>query len=176
MTTAAIARPESHEYGDYYQGYIDQITETDIIDTLEQQVASVRKVLGSCTDQQASILHEPYTWTLKQAVGHCIDVERVFGYRALRFASNDSTPLPGFDQDAFVAVSRYNEIAMPDLLGELEQLRNSNVSMLKRLDESMLTSIGTASDTPMSVRAIAFILAGHVRHHLKIAEQRLAVK
>jgi len=174
MNTTMIPRPTAGEYGEFAQGYIDQIDETDIVTVLSEQIAKLKVLLGELTEEQVSVLHEPYTWTLKQVIGHCIDTERVFGYRVMRFAAEDGVAVPGFDQDIFVANTRYEGVTMAELLDEMDWLRKSNIALLKRIDPSKYFVKGVADGSQTSVRALAFMMGGHLRHHLKIIQQRLA--
>ena len=173
MATVSIQRPDPSEYKDYFATYIDLVTEPDVIGLLQAQVPELRKLLESVAPQELEKLHEPYTWTIKQVLGHLIDTERVFGYRAARFATGDSTPLAGFDQDAFVANMNYTKVPLATLLDELDHLRQGHLAMFSRFDQSCWDHVGHADGKPMSTRAAAYIMAGHIRHHQRIVETRL---
>ena len=118
-------------------------------------------------------LHDPYTWTIRQVIGHLIDAERVFAYRALRFAMGDATPLPGFDQDAYVAAADYSQVPLQNLAEEMFMLRQANLGMFLRFSDKGWASSGEADGKSMSVRALAYVMVGHVRHHLRIIEKRV---
>ncbi|MFT7631177.1 MAG: hypothetical protein ACI87E_002213 [Mariniblastus sp.] len=173
-TIFAPDRPSPQEYLDYFEAYISLVGEGNIIEILESQVSTIRAELDELDAESASVLHPPYTWTIKQVIGHCVDTERIFGYRACRFAAADGTALPGFDQDAFVNNTDYTRVDLPDLIDELEYLRRGNVAMFKRQTPESWLRQGAGDGKSMSVRAAAYIMAGHITHHLKIIQERLA--
>lgn len=175
MTTQDFARrPIEGEYSPYFDTYLSLVHETDIFQILESQVAGFRDLLDGKPESMMNELHDPYTWTIKQAVGHVIDVERIFGYRACRIAANDMTDLPGFDENAFVANVSFESVTIGQLVEELDLLRRGNVAMLRRIQPECWDRAGRADGKPISVRALAYMLVGHVRHHQRIFEQRLA--
>ena len=167
-------RPAPDEYLDYYEYYIALVGEGHIIDLLEAQIAQWHSVLDGVSAEQADTIHEPYSWTLKQVIGHMLDNERIFGYRAARFAAKDSTPLPGYDQDAYAVDTDYSNVTMSSLVDEMDHLRRGNILMFKRQTESSWMLSGLGDGKKMTVRAAAYNLTGHVIHHLRIIEQRLA--
>jgi hypothetical protein len=171
--SSVIEPPAAQEYHEYYQQYIGKVSETDFMVAFDGQPQELREVLGELDDDEVSRLHEPYTWTLKQVIGHLIDCERIFSCRLLRVAAGDQTPIPGIDQNAYVANLDYRSPTMQDLLQEFELLRKSNVLLVKRLSVEALSRMGTASDNPVSAKANLYILAGHVVYHLEIIKQRL---
>jgi hypothetical protein len=126
------------------------------------------------SESNASVCHPPYTWTIKQVVGHLTDSERVFGYRALRFARGDATPLPGFDENAYAKAIRLDHIPLGDLVAELASLRQSHVRFFEHLSDEAWQRRGIANNDPVSVRALAYILVGHERHHSLIVRKRLS--
>ena len=137
-------------------------------------MGQLRTLLSAADPAELDKLHAPYTWTIKQVLGHLIDTERVFGYRAARFATGDDTPLPGFDQDQFVANMDYSAVPFSRLLDELDYLRKGHLLMFSRFDGACWTQMGQADGKQMSTRAAAYIMAGHIRHHQRIVEKRLA--
>ena len=173
MTTRMSRQPKVEEYAPYYGQYIDLVSEGDVRVLLEQQIAQFSDVLGAIPEEQANVLHAPYTWTIKQVVGHMIDVEKVFGYRAHRFACNDLRPILGMEQNEFVDNLEYSESFLSDLAVELKCTRRSNSLFFKRIPDTAWNRMGTADGNSMSVRAIAYILVGHITHHLEIIKQRL---
>ena len=172
MTTIAQRKPAVDEYEAYYQPYMDLVTESDLLIALESQIAEVTETLN-LDESAASTIHDPYSWTIKQVVGHMIDNERVFAYRAMRFAVADSTDLPGYDQDDYVAESDYESVSLEALTQELVRLRKSNLMMLRRIQPESWSFRGRCDGREITVRAIACLLVGHVRHHLQIIERRL---
>ena len=174
MTIPTSARPTLKEYDSYYGRYIDLVPDGDVLDLLEEQIAEFNGVLGAVPEKQAQVLHDPYTWTIAQVVGHLIDVEKVFGYRAHRFACHDLRPILGMEQNAFVDNLEYGTPRLSDMAVELEHARRSNVLFLKRIPAVAWGRTGTADGNTISVRAIAYILVGHVTYHLEIIKRRVA--
>jgi len=166
--------PTSTEYAPYYGKYVGLVPEGDILAALEAQLAEVLALLRPVTDAQAAVPHPPYTWTVKEVIGHLIDTERVFGYRALRFARGDRTPLPGFEENDYAREGQFNRLRLAELLSEFEAVRRSHVSLFRNLPEAAWTRGGEANGNPVTVRALAYILVGHVRHHAAILRQRLS--
>jgi uncharacterized damage-inducible protein DinB len=171
--TMCIAPPRPDEYFHYYHQYISKAPAKDFLCVFEDQVRQLRQELGNLSDDQVNCLHVPYTWTLKQVIGHLIDVERIFSYRMLRIASGDQTPIPGYEQDSYVDSRNYQSVSMTSLLDELEHLRMANVMLVRRLSSEDLERKGVASGHTTSARANLFILAGHVVHHAEIIKRRL---
>ena len=167
-----MRRPENTEYAEYYRGYVSTIPETDVVSVLDSQTAELRNSLGDLPEEKGTFSYADGKWTIKELLGHITDAERVFAYRLHRFSHGDTTPLSSFDQDIYVTNGRANGRTFDDLLGEFEAQRRSNVALIRSLDEADWDRVGVASDNPVSVRALAFIMAGHVRHHLNILRER----
>ena len=168
-----MTRPAETEYAEYYSGYVSRVPDGDIVDILDSQVVEFRGVLDAIAEPDACVLHEPYTWTIKQVAGHMIDTERVFAYRALRWASGDSTPIPGFEQNEWVDATDWESPALSQLVDELESCRRANVSMFRRLKPEAWEGRGTADGKEMTTRAAAYCLAGHIIHHTEIIRKRI---
>ncbi len=173
MNEIAWCKPESDEYAEYYEPYMQLVGESDLLVALDDQIAEFNGTLD-ISESEAEVSHEPYTWTIKQVVGHLIDNERVFAYRAMRFAVADPIELPGYEQDDYVANSDYQTVTLQQLKDEFVQLRKSNLLMLRRIRPAAWNNRGTSDGREMTVRAIACLLVGHVRHHLQIVGDRLA--
>jgi hypothetical protein len=169
---AAIERPNPTEYAEYYRRYVDLVPDGDLIDTLVEQFDETALMLGPLTDEEASRPYAPGKWSIKEVVGHVIDTERIFTYRALRIARGDQTPLAGYDQDAFVKAAGFNRRTLAGLLSGLHLARRSATGLFGGLSAEELARTGVANDNPVSVRAIAWIVAGHERHHVKIIRER----
>jgi len=174
MTTGILERPGADEYAPYYGAYIDKIADGDIRELLERQISEFVDVLSEISEEQAGVLHAPYSWTIKQVVGHLIDVEKVFGYRAHRFACNDLRPIMGMEQEDFVAGLDYTKPLLSDLIVELKCTRRSNLLFFKRIPDTAWSLYGKADGNTVSVRAAAYILVGHIAHHLEIIKKRIA--
>jgi len=169
---AAIERPSPTEYAEYYRGYVDLVPKGDLIDTLTDQFDETALLLGPLTDEEASRPYAPGKWSVKEVLGHVIDSERIFAYRALRIARGDQTPLAGYDQDTFVKAAGFNRRTLAGLLADLHLARRSTIALFRELSAEELARTGVANDNPVSVRAIAWIIAGHERHHVKIVRER----
>jgi hypothetical protein len=174
MTAHASSRPATTEYGSSVARYVDLVPEPDIVVVLAEQLAEFIDLLGGITEQQANTVHRPYTWTVKQVIGHMIDSERIFGCRALRFARNDSQPLPGFDEVPYAENANFSVYPIGELVAEFEHLRRSHISFFRYLEDKAWGRSGNANDSMISVRGLAYVMAGHARHHLQILRKRLS--
>jgi hypothetical protein len=139
---------------------------------LERQLGETLALLRGFAEERAGAGYEPGKWSVKEVVGHMIDGERVFAYRALCFARGDRTPLPGFEQDDYVAGGNFNARTLADLIDELEAVRRATLSLLRGLDADAWRRAGTASDNEVSVRALAHIIAGHELHHVRVLREK----
>ena len=169
------AAPTPHEYHQFYGKYISLVDPDRLPSELASQPIELKQLLSTLSDSEVDCLHEPYTWTLKQVIGHLIDCERIFSHRLNRIAVGDQTPIPGIDQNKYVSAIDYSPIPMANLLDEFEHLRIANCLLCDRLPTTSMANMGIASDTPVSARANLFILAGHVRYHLEIIERRIGL-
>jgi hypothetical protein len=171
-----IERPAPGEYNPVFERYLARVPEDDALPVLARQPAQVRTALESISGERAGFRYGPDKWSIREVVGHFTDAERVFGFRALTFARGDKTALPGFEENDYAASAGHDRYALPDLVAEFEALRRSHVSMLAHLDSAAVARVGTANGSPVSVRAIAFIMAGHVRHHLGVLASKYGVE
>jgi catechol 2,3-dioxygenase-like lactoylglutathione lyase family enzyme len=170
----SMARPETSEYAPHYGKYVALVPENDILAAMKSELAQTLTFLSGVAESDASVCHSPYTWTIKQVVGHLNDCERIFGYRALRFARGDATPLPGFDENHYADLAESDQRPLAALAAEFEAVRNSQVGLFENLPANAWSQRGIANDNEISVRAIAYIIVGHERHHTSILRQRLA--
>ncbi len=163
-------RPEPNEYAPYYGKYISLVPEGDIVATLEkQQPVTLALLAGSEAD--GDFRYAPGKWSVKESLGHVIDAERVFSYRAMRIARNDKTPLAGFEQDDYVKYGPFGHCTLAGLVEEFAAVRKSSILMFRALDEAAWTRRGTASNNEVTVLALAYMIAGHELHHRRIFEQ-----
>jgi hypothetical protein len=172
--TTNPGRPPSAEYAPFYAGYLALAPDEDMLTALESQLENVLALLGGVSEQTGNTVHPPYTWSVKQVIGHLTDAERVFGHRAFRFGRNDPTPLPAFDENVYVDNAPFDAYRLTDLVAEFEWSRRGNLSMFRHLPPEAWQLWGVASDNKVTVRALAYILLGHSRHHLAILQKRLA--
>jgi len=169
-------RPAETEYAPDYQSYVNQVNENDVIAVLRGELDDLDVLLDRVPAEKETYAYEPGKWTIRQVIGHLIDGERVFGYRALCIARGEKQNLPGFEQDDYLQTSPYNNIDLEDLLSEMRLVRLSNIAMFRTLDEEAWSRVGMANNNEVSVRAIAFIMAGHVRHHMNVLRERYLAK
>ena len=167
-----MTRPNSTEHAPYFEKYISLVPEGDIVLTLRHQIESTLSLIRGLGEVQGEVRYAPGKWSVKEVIGHLIDTERIFAYRAMRFARNDATPLPGFDENSFVANAGFGSRSLADLAEEFEHTRKSNVYLFKHLDGDSLLRRGAANDNEISVRAIAYVIAGHELHHVGILRSR----
>ncbi len=165
-------RPGEDEYASYYSKYISRVPEGDVTATLGRQLESTLTTLRDITEEQANSRYAEGKWSIKELVGHLADSERIFGYRLLRFARNDQTPLSGFEQDDYVANGSFDKCRLSDLVEELEYVRRANLALMRNLDAEAWARRGDANGQPVSVRALAYIIAGHEMHHMEILRTR----
>jgi hypothetical protein len=162
-----LTPPTPEEFSPYYADYIQRAeARGDVIVTLAKQFDELNALLGKLTDQQGCFKFGPAEWSIKELVGHLNDVERVFSYRLLRVSRNDKTPIPGFEQDDYVREAGFDKHDLKDLLQEFELLRRANILMINNMSEEAAQRIGTASNNPVSARALIYMLVGHVDHHV----------
>lgn len=169
-------KPAPSEYGVYYGRYISLVPEGDILGALREQSSRTKALFSGITDEQGAFRYEASKWSIKQMFGHMIDAERIFAYRALRIARNDKTPIEGFEQDDYVSNAWFDRRKVTELLDEYTAVRNATVLLFRNLEEEAWTRKGTASNNPVSVRALAYIIAGHELHHYKVLEERYLSK
>lgn len=164
-------RPQADEFPVYYKGYIDTVAD-DVLLELENQIESLPKFLSAISEEKASFAYAEGKWTIKEVIGHMLDTERIMSYRALCFARRDETALPGFDENVYVKHAHFNDRTLQSLLDEFIVLRKSTMYLLKSFNEEELNRSGISNDKPITVRALIFILAGHVNHHQQILKER----
>jgi hypothetical protein len=165
--------PEN-EYHPYYKSYIHDLASSgkSIVEVLRETQNEVNAILSNLPQEKENYRYAEGKWTVKELMQHCIDTERIFNYRALRFARNDSTALQGFDQDNFNDTAHANDRSFQEILYEFYLLRMSTIAMYQSFSEEMLMRIGTASGNPMSVRALGYLTAGHLKHHINVFQKR----
>lgn len=172
MTAAVNVRPGAGEYAESYAGYVSKVPETDILTALDEQIAAVHAVFDAVPAQRVDFRYAPGKWSIRDIAGHLNDGERVFAYRALRFSRGDTAELAGFDENEYVAAAPFDRMPLASLVEEFEHQRRSNVLMFRALPPEAWSRSGIASGNSMTVRALAYALVGHVRHHLGVLQAR----
>jgi len=175
MTRAAIARPKADEFFEYYGKYIALVKEEDAMAAMRDQIAETARLLEPLDEKKALHRYAPGKWSVKEVVGHLTDTERIFAYRALRMGRGDTTPLAGYDEKAYTPAGRFDARPLAEILREYETVRAASLALFGGLDQDALGRRGTANDTEISVRAIAWIIAGHELHHRGILVERYGV-
>ena len=163
--------PQAEEFPIFYKGYVDTVSD-DVLAELEQQIESFSALLKNVPKEKASFAYAEGKWTIKELAGHVIDTERIMAYRALRISRNDATPLPGFDENNYVSNAHFADRSLESLAEEFAALRKANMYLIRSLNEIEIDRSGISNEKPISVRALIFIMAGHVNHHSAILKQR----
>ncbi|MDR9418610.1 DinB family protein [Gracilimonas sp.] len=164
--------PTSSEYAHYYAGYVENVPKENIIDTLNAQMHEVYTFFNSIPGDKAYHSYEKGKWTIKQIIGHLIETERVFAYRALAISRRDPHPLPSMEQDDYVKYSNYNSRSISNLANEYLAVRISTIHLFQNMTKEMISLKGTASGFEFTVRAFPFIIAGHELHHMEVIKEK----
>ena len=172
MTTFAVHQPDRTEAAEYYQTYISQVPQGDIRDVLDAQADELPRLLAGLSEDQSHYRYAPEKWSIRQVVNHITDTERVFSFRAFWFGRGYEQPMPSFDQDIAMAVAGANERTLADLLDEFRAVRAATRTLFRSMPAGAWDRRGVASDNPVTVRALAYITAGHVEHHARILRER----
>ncbi|GLX71374.1 DinB family protein [Paenibacillus glycanilyticus] len=167
-----IERPQAGEYQGFVTGYINLVPEGDLIALLTEQQAEMNMIYSGLSAEQANYRYAEGKWSLKEVLGHVTDTERIMSYRLLRIARGDSTPLPGFDQDAYMEGNPFDGLSVSDLLESYNAVRQATIVLLKQLPKEAFSRMGTSNQLPLSARAIACIIYGHERNHISIISDR----
>lgn len=167
-----LTRPDRSEYADFYTNYIARVPDGNLIEFLSAQPGAYRKLLGSLSDEAASARPQPGKWNVKEILGHLCDAERIQSYRALRFARGDQTELPGFEQDDYIREAHLDARRLADLLDEFQGIRASTLALFKSFPPDVWQRSGVANGAPVTVRAMAYIIAGHTQHHYEQLKAR----
>jgi hypothetical protein len=172
MSPLSLPRPGPDESAPSFHGYIDQVPGEQIGEYLTSQLREVERLLAPLDDAAARFRYAPEKWSVKEVLGHICDAERIFAYRLLRIARADTTPLPGFDEDAYVPPAEFDTRPMADLVREFQAVRTSTIALVEGLPSAGWQRRGQASGKPISSRALAYIMVGHVTHHLAVLRER----
>jgi hypothetical protein len=175
MPSSLRARPHASEYAPFFQGYISAVPEGDVVTLLREGGRELVGAVGGLSEHRAGFRYAEDKWTVREVIGHLIDAERIFSYRALRIARGDATPLPGFDENEYVRAAHSDERTIGDLTQEFAAVRESTVLLFQSLPEDAWVRRGISNGKEISVRALAYIADGHMRHHLRILRERYAV-
>jgi len=172
MSQPSRSRPPSSEHLAYYSRYIDLVPEGDILDVLGAQMGTTSDMLRAIPEARGDFRYAPEKWSVKEVIGHVMDAERIFAYRALRFARADRTPLPGFEQDPYIGPGAFGRRRLTELAEELQIVRTASLALFASLPDEAWPRSGIANGAEMSVRAVAYAIAGHELHHRSILQTR----
>lgn len=167
--------PSREEYPAYYEGYIGMVPEGSLLDILSKQIDDITALFTGISEIQANYRYALGKWTLKEVIGHITDTERIMSYRLLRISRGDQTPLAGYDDEQYVKEALFQSSSIADLLEDFTAVRRSTLSLLKGLSEEAWNRKGFANNGEISVRALAYIIAGHELHHIKIIKNKYLI-
>ena len=167
-----LERPKPGEYHPDYDRYISLIPASDVVTTLALQISKTIALLAARSEDDGNLYYQPGKWTVKEVLGHLSDTERIMSYRALRFARNDRTPVEGFEQDDYVRGGPFVELRLVDLVEEFKTVRASTLALFRNLRPDDWNRRGIANQNEISVRALAYVIAGHELHHRHILEEK----
>lgn len=174
MTSNAlrIAKPRESEHDPYYSRYISLVPGDDVFEALKNQISATVELLSGLSESAGNYRYAPGKWTVKQMLGHLSDSERIFAYRAMRIARGDVTPIEGFEQDDYVRNGPFEHCRLAGLVDEFASVRRATLLLFQHLDEAHWMRIGMANGKAISVRALAYIIAGHELHHRNELQQK----
>ena len=176
MPFTTLARPTAEEHAPYYGRYIALVKSADAVEALITQIDDTSSLLERVDEQRAASRYAPGKWSVKQVVGHLVDAERVFAYRAMRFARADQTELPGFEENDYAKHGGFDGRPLTDLVLEFRAVRAASITLFASFAPEVTLRRGTANDNPMSVRAVAWTIAGHELHHRALLVERYGLK
>jgi hypothetical protein len=171
----AATRPAETEYAKPYAGYVANVPETDLRAAIEQQSAETQKLLASLDETKAAYRYAEGKWSVKEVIGHLIDGERIFAYRALAIARGETQPLPGFEENDYVRAANFDAWTLGDLAEHYALVRRATIVLFQNFPDAAWANRGVASENPITVQAIAWIIVGHERHHLRVLRERYLV-
>ncbi len=167
-----IPKPDASEFLEYYGKYVARVPGGDAMKALQDQLGEVLTLVRELPEERGGHRYAPDKWSIREVLGHIMDAERIFAYRALRIARGDATPLATFDENAYVPAGRFDARTLADLAEEYQAVRRATVLLFRSMDGDALGRMGVASGAGVSVRALAWIIAGHEAHHVALLRER----
>lgn len=167
--------PQPKEYSAFYEDYIDLVDTENVIQMLIQQGQKTYAIIQQLTPEEAGHRYADDKWSVQEIIGHLVDTERIMAYRALCISRGEDTPLPGYDHEDYVEQAHFESRSLQSLSTEYDALRNANISMFNSFDKEQIKRTGTANNATLSVRALAYIIAGHEKYHLNILEEKYGI-
>ena len=176
MAKSTIPRPTPGEYAPYHATYVAMVPDGDVLATLKKQHGETLRMLARIGEKKSQHRYAPGKWSIREVIGHMIDAERVFTYRALTFARADRNQLPGFDENMWASSSNAGSRTLKSLVDELKSVRAATLALFRGFNEEQLARTGVASGQQVSVRGLVYVTTGHERHHAKILRERYLTK
>jgi uncharacterized damage-inducible protein DinB len=170
-----MTRPQTDEYPGFFARYVDTVPDGEIVSQLESQGNAMQQLLASLGEERAAYRYAPDKWSIKQVVGHITDSERVFAYRLLAIARGEAQSLPGFDENEYMANVNFDKQTLAELAEGLAATRRATVALVRGLEDEAWSRRGVANNNPITVRALAWVTAGHERHHLNVLRERYGI-
>ncbi len=167
-----ITPPAQNDYPQFYHTYVSKVNTTDLIPALSDEMQTLKGLLTDLSDEKSNYRYQPDKWNIKELLIHMCDTERIFSYRALRFARHDKTALPGFEQDDYGQLIWGTNRSVDHILAEFQAVRESSIKLYESFGEEELNCVGVASGADFTVRAQGYITLGHALHHRLIIEER----
>jgi uncharacterized damage-inducible protein DinB len=171
-----MKKPAKGDYSEYFETYFKNINDENPIELMESQKIEMLNLLSTVNEKEANYSYAEGKWSIKQVLGHIVDSERVFCYRAMAIARGEEQSLPGFEQDDYVSAGNFNSRELSDLLDEYKKVREATIPLFKSFDEKIYGRRGVSNGSPLTVRAAMFIIPGHEKHHLNILKERYLKK
>jgi hypothetical protein len=175
MSVATIVRPIIGEFSSAFEGYVALVPESDIISVLREQTTEFAALISTIPEERGGFRYGPDKWTIREVFGHIGDCELVMSYRATCLARGEQSELPGFDENEYARTANFDDWTLAELGTQFESLRNASVAILAHLDSEAWKRKGIVNNNPITVPAIAWVMAGHLRHHMKILKERYSV-
>lgn len=171
-----MQRPAENDYAPFYAGYVARVPEEDVLPAIEQQSSETQRLISSLDESRSKYRYAEGKWSVKEVIGHMTDAERVFGYRALCIARGDKNSLPGFDEQAYMQNANFDAWKLGDLGEAYALIRRANIVFFRNLADGDWDRRGVANNSEVTVRALAYILVGHERHHLNVLRERYLIQ
>jgi hypothetical protein len=170
-----IDRPKENEYAPFYAAYVARVPETEILEALREQPKALKRIAESLPADKERFRYAPDKWSVRELFGHLVDAERFFGHRAFCISRGDATPLPGWDEKTYIAGASYDSRPLAELVKDFSLLREANARLFENLEAATWPREGVANGAKVTVRALAYIMTGHARHHLAVLKERYGI-
>jgi uncharacterized damage-inducible protein DinB len=167
-----VQRPEASEFPEYYQPYVKLVPDGDFIEILKENLENTTALADRISEKDGQSRYAPGKWSIKEVLGHMTDTERIMSYRLLRVGRGDQTPLAGFNENDYIAASNFNTLSVKQILEDFTAVRRATITLVNNMPDEAWERIGVANNSEITARALAYIIAGHALHHLKIINER----